>query len=88
MLLTCPLTCVANLSPHLSPGVLWLCIVAELLYVTLLFMGGILMTVEQCPCFSVMNKLKLNAFAAMFTALSGRTHTQTFLKGNLSEVKS
>ncbi|XP_046893704.1 germ cell-specific gene 1-like protein [Hypomesus transpacificus] len=60
-----------EIAPEHERGVLWLCIVAELLYVTLLFMGGILMTVEQCPCFSVMNKLKLNAFAAMFTALSG-----------------
>lgn len=55
------------------PGVLWLCIVAESLYLTLLFTGGALMTLEQCPCFSVMNKLKLSAFAALCTALSGNT---------------
>lgn len=53
------------------PGVLWLCIVAESLYLTLLFMGGALMILELCPCFSIMNKLKLSAFAAMCTALSG-----------------
>lgn len=53
------------------PGVLWLCIVAESLYLTLLFTGGALMILEQCPCFSVMNKLKLSAFAALCTALSG-----------------
>ncbi|XP_057717334.1 germ cell-specific gene 1-like protein isoform X1 [Corythoichthys intestinalis] len=52
-------------------GVLWLCIVAETLYLTLLFAGGALMTLEQCRCFSVMNKLKLSAFAALCTALSG-----------------
>lgn len=62
---------------HTSPlcvcfaGVLWLCIVAESLYLTLLFTGGALMTLELCPCFSIMNKLKLSAFAAMCTALSG-----------------
>lgn len=55
------------------PGVLWLCIVAESLYLTLLFMGGALMILELCPCFSIMNKLKLSAFAAMCTALSGIT---------------
>lgn len=53
------------------PGVLWLCIVAESLYLTLLFTGGALMILELCPCFSIMNKLKLSAFAAMCTALSG-----------------
>ncbi|KAF0033244.1 hypothetical protein F2P81_015534 [Scophthalmus maximus] len=52
-------------------GVLWLCIVAETLYLALLFAGGALMTLEQCPCFSIMNKLKLSAFAALCTALSG-----------------
>lgn len=48
-----------------------MCIVAESLYLTLLFTGGALMTLELFPCFSIMNKLKLSAFAAMFTALSG-----------------
>ncbi|CAL8316390.1 unnamed protein product [Arctogadus glacialis] len=54
----------------LGVGVLWLCIVAESFYLALLLAGGALMILEQCPCFSVMNKLKLNAFAAMCTALS------------------
>lgn len=48
-----------------------MCIVAESLYLTLLFTGGALMTLELFPCFSIMNKLKLSAFAAMCTALSG-----------------
>ncbi|TRY93187.1 hypothetical protein DNTS_006313 [Danionella cerebrum] len=52
-------------------GVLWLCIVAECLYIALLFTGGALMVLELCPCFNVMNRLKLNAFAALCTALSG-----------------
>jgi len=62
----------------LFPGVLWLCIVAESLYLTLLFAGGALMTLEQCPCFSIMNKLKLSAFAALCTALSGNTDPSIF----------
>ncbi|CAI5676367.1 germ cell-specific gene 1-like protein [Oreochromis niloticus] len=61
----------SDIAPENERGVLWLCIVAETLYLTLLFAGGALMTLEQCPCFSVMNKLKLSAFAAMCTALSG-----------------
>ncbi|KAK2833010.1 hypothetical protein Q5P01_016899 [Channa striata] len=61
----------SEIAPEHERGVLWLCIVAETLYLTLLFTGGALMTLEQCPCFSVMNKLKLSAFAALCTALSG-----------------
>ncbi|KAF6716810.1 Germ cell-specific gene 1-like protein [Oryzias melastigma] len=57
--------------PSVWSGVLWLCVVAESLYLGLLFIGGCMMILEQCPCFSVMNKLKLSAFAAMLTALSG-----------------
>uniref|UniRef100_A0AAV2KEK3 Germ cell-specific gene 1-like protein n=1 Tax=Knipowitschia caucasica TaxID=637954 RepID=A0AAV2KEK3_KNICA len=52
-------------------GVLYLCIVAESLYLSLLFTGGFLMVLEQCPCFSLINKLKLSAFAALCTAASG-----------------
>ncbi|KAJ8389108.1 hypothetical protein AAFF_G00123140 [Aldrovandia affinis] len=52
-------------------GVLWLCIVAECLYISLLFMGGVLMCAEMCCCCNLMNGLKMNAFAAVFTALSG-----------------
>ncbi|XP_021414015.1 germ cell-specific gene 1-like protein [Oncorhynchus mykiss] len=60
-----------DIAPDHEKGVLWLCITAECLYLILLFTGGVLMWLELCPCLSVMNKLKLNAFAAMFTALSG-----------------
>ncbi|XP_054593962.1 germ cell-specific gene 1-like protein [Nothobranchius furzeri] len=61
----------AEIAPEHQRGVLWLCVVAESLYLSLLFSGGVLMILEQCPCFSIMNKLKLSAFAAMCTALSG-----------------
>uniref|UniRef100_A0A672HVL3 Gsg1-like 2a n=1 Tax=Salarias fasciatus TaxID=181472 RepID=A0A672HVL3_SALFA len=60
-----------EIAPEHERGVLWLCIVAESLYLALLFAGGALMTLEQCPCFSLMNRLKLSAFAALCTALSG-----------------
>lgn len=62
------------LRPSCFLGVLWLCIVAESLYLSLLFTGGALMILELCPWFSIMNKLKLSAFAAMCTALSGNKH--------------
>uniref|UniRef100_A0A8B9HRE4 Uncharacterized protein n=1 Tax=Astyanax mexicanus TaxID=7994 RepID=A0A8B9HRE4_ASTMX len=55
-----------------SERVLWLCIVGECLYISLLFTGGALMMVEMCQCCNMMNRLKLNAFAALFTALSGK----------------
>lgn len=53
------------------PGVLWLCIVAECLYILLLATGGILMSIEVCHFGNVIDGLKLNAFAAIFTVLSG-----------------
>lgn len=55
----------------LSVGVLWLCIVAECLYILLLATGGILMSIEVCHFGNVIDGLKLNAFAAIFTVLSG-----------------
>ncbi|KAA8581125.1 hypothetical protein FQN60_002706, partial [Etheostoma spectabile] len=51
-------------------GVLWLCIVAECLYILLLATGGILMSIEVCQLGNVIDGLKLNAFAAIFTVLS------------------
>uniref|UniRef100_A0A3B5KYA2 Germ cell-specific gene 1-like protein n=1 Tax=Xiphophorus couchianus TaxID=32473 RepID=A0A3B5KYA2_9TELE len=53
------------------PRVLWLCIVAECLYILLLATGGILMSLEVCHIGNVIDGLKLNAFAAIFTVLSG-----------------
>ncbi|XP_026096628.1 germ cell-specific gene 1-like protein isoform X2 [Carassius auratus] len=52
-------------------GVLWLCIVAECLYILLLATGGILMSIEVCHIGNLIDGLKLNAFAAIFTVLSG-----------------
>uniref|UniRef100_A0A3B3DIG4 Germ cell-specific gene 1-like protein n=1 Tax=Oryzias melastigma TaxID=30732 RepID=A0A3B3DIG4_ORYME len=52
-------------------GVLWLCIVAECLYILLLATGGLLMSLEVCHFGNVIDGLKLNAFAAIFTVLSG-----------------
>lgn len=56
----------------MSAGVLWLCIVAECLYILLLATGGILMSMEVCQFGNVIDGLKLNAFAAIFTVLSGK----------------
>lgn len=61
----------SEIAPEQGRGVLWLCVVAESLYLSLLFTGGLLMILEQCPCFSLINKLKLSAFAALCTAASG-----------------
>lgn len=59
--------------PVVSLGVLWLCIVAECLYILLLATGGILMSIEVCHFGNVIDGLKLNAFAAIFTVLSGNS---------------
>uniref|UniRef100_A0A3Q4BY70 Uncharacterized protein n=1 Tax=Mola mola TaxID=94237 RepID=A0A3Q4BY70_MOLML len=55
---------------HINMTVLWLCIVAECLYILLLATGGILMSIEVCHFGNVIDGLKLNAFAAIFTVLS------------------
>uniref|UniRef100_A0A4W4ESY5 Germ cell-specific gene 1-like protein n=1 Tax=Electrophorus electricus TaxID=8005 RepID=A0A4W4ESY5_ELEEL len=60
-----------NVPPPHERGVLWLCIVAECLYILLLATGGILMSIEVCHFGNVIDGLKLNAFAAIFTVLSG-----------------
>ncbi|KAF4106941.1 hypothetical protein G5714_012931 [Onychostoma macrolepis] len=59
-----------NVAPPHERGVLWLCIVAECLYILLLATGGILMSIEVCHFGNVIDGLKLNAFAAIFTVLS------------------
>ncbi|XP_020315908.2 germ cell-specific gene 1-like protein [Oncorhynchus tshawytscha] len=58
-------------TPSHERGVLWLCIVSECLYILLLATGGILMSIEACHLGNVIDGLKLNAFAAIFTVLSG-----------------
>uniref|UniRef100_A0A8B9VX13 Germ cell-specific gene 1-like protein n=2 Tax=Anas TaxID=8835 RepID=A0A8B9VX13_9AVES len=52
-------------------GVLWLSIVAELLYNILLLTGVVLMSVEMCCYHSVIDGLKINAFSAVVTILAG-----------------
>lgn len=71
--------CLFLTRPVFSTGVLWLCIVAECLYILLLATGGILMSIEVCHFGNVIDGLKLNAFAAIFTVLSGDlSHTSPF----------
>ncbi|KFQ70941.1 Germ cell-specific gene 1-like, partial [Phaethon lepturus] len=53
------------------PGVLWLSVVSEVLYIMLLVVGFSLMCLELFHSSSVIDGLKLNAFAAVFTVLSG-----------------
>lgn len=64
-----------NYSSHFSlvPGVLWLSVISEFMYIGLLAMGFLLMCVESiCLCAKrELNALKINAFAAMCTVLSG-----------------
>ncbi|KFV81168.1 Germ cell-specific gene 1-like, partial [Struthio camelus australis] len=52
-------------------GVLWLSVVSEVLYIMLLVVGFSLMCLELFHSSSVIDGLKLNAFAAVFTVLSG-----------------
>ncbi|KFP39096.1 Germ cell-specific gene 1-like, partial [Chlamydotis macqueenii] len=60
---------VGNLVQHVS--VLWLSVVSEVLYIMLLVVGFSLMCLELFHSSSVIDGLKLNAFAAVFTVLSG-----------------
>lgn len=53
------------------PGVLWLSIVAEILYIILLLTGAVLMSAEMCYYRTVIDGLKINAFSAVVTVLAG-----------------
>lgn len=53
------------------PGMLWLSLVSEMLYIVLLLVGFSLMCLELVHSSNVIDGLKLNAFAAVFTVLSG-----------------
>lgn len=65
-------------SDELCPaGMLWLSLVSEMLYIILLVVGFSLMCLELIHSSNVIDGLKLNAFAAVFTVLSGRTHPPT-----------
>ncbi len=52
-------------------GMLWLSLVSEMLYIVLLVVGFSLMCLELVHSSNVIDGLKLNAFAAVFTVLSG-----------------
>jgi len=65
------------------PGVLWLSIVAELLYIILLLTGAILMSVEMCYYSTVIDGLKINAFSAVVTVLAGTVKDLDLLQLNL-----
>ncbi|KAL2101660.1 hypothetical protein ACEWY4_003421 [Coilia grayii] len=60
-----------QIAPERERGVLWLCIIAECLYISLMSIGGALMWTEVFHCCNMMTRLKINAFAALCTALSG-----------------
>ncbi|XP_060948323.1 germ cell-specific gene 1-like protein [Limanda limanda] len=62
-----------ELTPGETQGVLWLSVISEFMYIGLLAMGFLLMWVESiCLCANrEMNALKINAYAAMCTVLSG-----------------
>ncbi|KAI9536151.1 hypothetical protein NQZ68_036249 [Dissostichus eleginoides] len=62
-----------ELTPGETQGVLWLSVISEFTYIGLLAMGFLLMCVEViCLCAKrEMNALKINAYAAMCTVLSG-----------------
>ncbi|XP_036394148.1 germ cell-specific gene 1-like protein [Megalops cyprinoides] len=60
-----------ELTPGETQGVLWLSVVSEIAYISLLAMGFLLMWLEVLCFRKEMRALKINAFAAICTALSG-----------------
>nr|XP_057919994.1 germ cell-specific gene 1-like protein [Doryrhamphus excisus] len=60
-----------DLAPASEKGMLWLSLVSEMLYIILLVVGFSLMCLELVHSSNVIDGLKLNAFAAVFTVLSG-----------------
>jgi len=52
-------------------GMLWLSLVSEMLYIVLLLVGFSLMCLDLVHSSNLIDGLKLNAFAAIFTVLSG-----------------
>ncbi|XP_051876904.1 germ cell-specific gene 1-like protein isoform X2 [Pristis pectinata] len=61
-------SCEENIS---GVGVLWLALISEVLYIVLLVVGFSLMCLELFHSSNMIDGLKLNAFAAVFTVLSG-----------------
>ncbi|KAF3843977.1 hypothetical protein F7725_016025 [Dissostichus mawsoni] len=60
-----------DLAPASEKGMLWLSLVSEMLYIVLLLVGFSLMCLDLVHSSNVIDGLKLNAFAAVFTVLSG-----------------
>ncbi|XP_053482494.1 germ cell-specific gene 1-like protein [Ictalurus furcatus] len=60
-----------DLTPEDTHGVLWLSMISEFLYISLLGMGFLLMWLEVLCSHKEMHALKINAFAALCTVLSG-----------------
>ncbi len=69
---------VCNLLCVVFAGVLWLSVVSEVLYILLLVVGFSLMCLELFHSSNVIDGLKLNAFAAVFTVLSGKMNDKTY----------
>lgn len=70
MLIYCKCTMMCSSVP--AAGVLWLSMIAEFMYISLLGIGFLLMWVEVLCAHKEMHALKINAFAAMCTVLSGK----------------
>ncbi|KAM3923680.1 germ cell-specific gene 1-like protein isoform 1-T2 [Leptodactylus fuscus] len=60
-----------ELSPESEKGVLWLSVISEFLYIILLSLGFLLMCLELFTSSNFIDGLKINAFAAIITVLSG-----------------
>ncbi|OCT72970.1 germ cell-specific gene 1-like protein isoform X1 [Xenopus laevis] len=60
-----------ELSPDSEKGVLWLSVISEFLYIILLSLGFLLMCLEFFSSSNFIDGLKMNAFAAIITVLSG-----------------
>lgn len=54
-------------------GVLWLSVISEFTYIGLLGMGFLLMWLEVLCSHKEMHSLKINAYAAICTVLSGQS---------------
>ncbi|XP_069463108.1 germ cell-specific gene 1-like protein [Ambystoma mexicanum] len=60
-----------ELSPDSEKGLLWMSVVTEFLYITLLSLGFLLMCLDLLCSGNFIGALKVNAFAAVITVLSG-----------------
>ncbi|XP_038639821.1 germ cell-specific gene 1-like protein isoform X1 [Scyliorhinus canicula] len=60
-----------DLTPITQQGILWLSLVSEVLYIVLLSISFLLMGLDVCFSGNPTYGLKLNAFAAIFSVLSG-----------------